>query len=168
MRGRRAAGARPLLLGAADYPPLLATDRRPAAVPLGARRSRPRRAAGGRAGRRPQRLRARLPHGVAARAPSSAPPGFVVVSGLARGIDAAAHRAALATGTIAAQAGGVDVVYPPENAGLAAEIAASGLRLSEMPIGHAPRPRTSPAATASSPASPSASSWSRARCARAA
>jgi DNA processing protein len=65
--------------------------------------------------------------------------GFVVASGLARGIDAAAHRAALPTGTVASQAGGVDVVYPPENAGLAAEIAAMGLRLSEMPMGHEPR-----------------------------
>ena len=70
--------------------------------------------------------------------------GFVVVSGLARGIDAAAHRAALATGTVAAQAGGIDEVYPPENAALAAEIAASGLRLSEMPMGHAPRAQDFP------------------------
>ena len=70
--------------------------------------------------------------------------GLVVASGLARGIDAAAHRAALATGTIAVQAGGIDEVYPPENAGLAAEIAARGLRLSEMPPGHPPRPQDFP------------------------
>jgi DNA processing protein len=70
--------------------------------------------------------------------------GFVVVSGLARGIDAAAHRAALGSGTIAAQAGGVDEIYPPENAPLAAEIAAQGLRLSEMPMGHAPRAQDFP------------------------
>ncbi len=70
--------------------------------------------------------------------------GFAVASGLARGIDAAAHRAALATGTIAAHAGGVDVVYPSENAALAAEIAATGLRLSEMPMGHAPRAQDFP------------------------
>jgi DNA processing protein len=70
--------------------------------------------------------------------------GFVVASGLARGIDAAAHRAALPTGTIAAEAGGIDLVYPPENAGLAAEIAAGGLRLTEMPPGHAPRPQDFP------------------------
>ena len=41
--------------------------------------------------------------------------GYVVVSGLARGIDGAAHRGALPTGTIAAVAGGIDVVYPPEH-----------------------------------------------------
>jgi DNA processing protein len=70
--------------------------------------------------------------------------GFVIASGLARGIDAAAHRAALTTGTIAAQAGGVDDVYPSENAGLAAEIAATGLRVSEMPMGHGPRAQDFP------------------------
>jgi DNA processing protein len=56
--------------------------------------------------------------------------GFTVVSGLARGVDAAAHRAALPTGTVAVMAGGVDHVYPPENRELAADIAAQGLRLS--------------------------------------
>lgn len=61
--------------------------------------------------------------------------GLVVVSGLARGIDAEAHRASLPTGTVAVMAGGVDRVYPEENAGLAAEIAAQGLRLSEHPMG---------------------------------
>ena len=53
--------------------------------------------------------------------------GLVVVSGLARGVDAEAHQAALGTGTVAVQAGGVDHVYPAENAGLAAEIAAKRL-----------------------------------------
>lgn len=67
--------------------------------------------------------------------------GNVVVSGLARGIDAAAHAGSLGTGTIAVMAGGVDVVYPPENAGLAAEIAAKGLRLSDQPIGLEPQAR---------------------------
>jgi DNA processing protein len=70
--------------------------------------------------------------------------GLVVVSGLARGIDAAVHRAALASGTIAVQAGGIDVVYPEENAALAAGIAAEGLRVSEMPPGHAPRAQDFP------------------------
>jgi len=60
--------------------------------------------------------------------------GFVIVSGLARGIDAAAHQGALATGTIAAIAGGVDAVYPPENGALYDEIIASGAALSEMPM----------------------------------
>jgi DNA processing protein len=70
--------------------------------------------------------------------------GWVVVSGLARGIDAAAHEAALPTGTVAVAAGGVDVVYPPENAALAARIAAEGLILSEAPMGETPVARSFP------------------------
>ena len=70
--------------------------------------------------------------------------GHVVVSGLARGIDTAAHAAALETGTIAVQAGGVDVVYPAENADLAAKIAETGLRLSEEPMGLQPQARHFP------------------------
>jgi len=61
--------------------------------------------------------------------------GFVVVSGLARGIDTAAHRGALETGTVAVLAGGVDQIYPPENAELHARIAAQGCLVSEMPPG---------------------------------
>lgn len=71
--------------------------------------------------------------------------GFVVVSGLARGIDAEAHRAALSHGTIAVQPGGIDVLYPRENTELAGEIARHGLRLSEQPIGMAPQARHFPA-----------------------
>lgn len=70
--------------------------------------------------------------------------GQVVVSGLARGIDAAAHEAALDTGTIAVQAGGVDIVYPEENAALAAKIATIGCRISEHPLGLAPQARHFP------------------------
>ena len=70
--------------------------------------------------------------------------GFTIVSGLARGIDAAAHHAALATGTIGVQAGGVEVPYPAENAALGTEIAQRGLRLSERPMGHAPQARDFP------------------------
>lgn len=62
----------------------------------------------------------------------------VVVSGLARGIDTAAHKGSLATGTIAVMAGGIDVVYPPENAALYKEIAAQGAVISEMPFGLQP------------------------------
>ncbi|MCO4848959.1 MAG: DNA-processing protein DprA [Yoonia sp.] len=71
--------------------------------------------------------------------------GFVVVSGLARGVDTAAHIAALPTGTIAVQAGGVDVIYPIENSALAQDIAKSGLRVSEMPMGVQPQARHFPA-----------------------
>ncbi len=70
--------------------------------------------------------------------------GSVVVSGLARGIDTAAHMAALPTGTIAVMAGGVDVIYPAENAALGQEIGESGLRLSEQPMGLQPQARHFP------------------------
>ncbi len=71
--------------------------------------------------------------------------GLVVVSGLARGIDTAAHEAALAGGTVAVMAGGVDHIYPPENEGLAARIAAHGVCLSEHPMGLSPQARHFPA-----------------------
>ena len=71
--------------------------------------------------------------------------GYVVVSGLARGIDTAAHLGALAGGTVAVQAGGVDVIYPAENTALAHDIAKDGLRLSEMPMGLQPQARHFPA-----------------------
>jgi len=64
--------------------------------------------------------------------------GRVIVSGLARGIDAAAHDAALGTGTIAVLAGGLDQPYPPENHELAARIAETGALVSEVPFGIAP------------------------------
>jgi DNA processing protein len=71
--------------------------------------------------------------------------GQVVVSGLARGIDTAAHEAALDTGTVAVMAGGVDVTYPEENAELARQIAAKGCLLSEQPMGLVPQTRHFPA-----------------------
>ena len=61
--------------------------------------------------------------------------GFVVVSGLARGIDAAAHAGALETGTVAVLGGGVDDIYPPDNAALYARIAERGCIVSESPMG---------------------------------
>ncbi|MGO4834517.1 DNA-processing protein DprA, partial [Rhizobiaceae sp. 2RAB30] len=71
--------------------------------------------------------------------------GFTIVSGLARGIDGAAHQSSLATGTIAVLAGGLDRPYPPENVGLAAEIAArGGAVISEMPFGWEPRAKDFP------------------------
>ena len=71
--------------------------------------------------------------------------GYVVVSGLARGIDAAAHLAALDSGTIAVQAGGVDTIYPAENAELARNLGKNGLRISEQPMGLQPMARHFPA-----------------------
>lgn len=71
--------------------------------------------------------------------------GYSVVSGFARGIDSAAHRASLDTGTIAVLAGGLDKPYPPENEPLLAEFdASSGLLLSEMPFGWEPRAKDFP------------------------
>ena len=70
--------------------------------------------------------------------------GFAIVSGLARGIDAAAHTASLATGSIAVLAGGHDRVYPPEHAALLDAILPAGIALSEMPLGWEPRARDFP------------------------
>ena len=65
--------------------------------------------------------------------------GFVIVSGLARGIDSAAHEAALETGTVAVLAGGPDNVYPPEHAILQQRISEEGCLVTENPPGFAPR-----------------------------
>lgn len=70
--------------------------------------------------------------------------GFVIASGLARGIDQAAHQAALASGTLAVLAGGHDRIYPSEHEGLLAAILPSGGAISEMPMGHTPRARDFP------------------------
>jgi DNA processing protein len=70
--------------------------------------------------------------------------GLAVVSGLARGIDAAAHRASLATGTVAVLAGGHNRIYPPEHIELAGAILAEGAALSEMPLDWEPRARDFP------------------------
>ena len=70
--------------------------------------------------------------------------GYIVVSGLARGVDTAAHIAALDTGTIAVQAGGIDVMYPAENTDLSSQIAQTGLRISEQPVGLTPQARHCP------------------------
>lgn len=66
--------------------------------------------------------------------------GYAITSGLARGIDAAAHQGAIMTGTVAVLAGGLNRPYPQENVELCDEIAASsGAIISEMPFGHEPR-----------------------------
>ena len=139
----RVAGARMLCFGDADYPvalmdlpdapPVLwvqgdtALLNRPAIALVGARN----------ASSLGLRMARRL-------AETLAEAGFVVVSGLARGIDAEAHGASLATGTVAVQAGGVDVIYPVENAELAGKIAVQGCRISEQPMGMEPQARHFP------------------------
>lgn len=71
--------------------------------------------------------------------------GYTITSGLARGIDTAAHRASADTGTIAVLAGGLDRPYPPENLSLLEEITQGpGLAVSEMPFGWEPRARDFP------------------------
>jgi DNA processing protein len=70
--------------------------------------------------------------------------GIVVASGMARGIDAAAHGGALATGSIAVVAGGVDVVYPEENRGLYQALAQEGAIVAELPLGVEPQARHFP------------------------
>ena len=70
--------------------------------------------------------------------------GYTVVSGMARGIDAAAHEGSLATGTAAVMAGGVDVVFPIENTQLYGQITAAGVALSEVPLGTKPLGRHFP------------------------
>lgn len=70
--------------------------------------------------------------------------GFAIVSGLARGIDAAAHRASLASGTIAVLAGGHEHIYPAEHSGLLDAVLDSGAAVTEMPLGWEPRARDFP------------------------
>ena len=71
--------------------------------------------------------------------------GFVIVSGLARGIDQAAHRATVQSGTVAVLAGGHDKIYPSEHEDLlAAIVETGGAAISEMPLGHVPRARDFP------------------------
>src|SRR3546814_1453449 len=70
--------------------------------------------------------------------------GLVVVSGFARGIDTAAHEGALPTGTVAVLAGGIDIVYPPENRALYDRIADAGVLVAECPVGTQPQARHFP------------------------
>jgi DNA processing protein len=146
MRHGAKAGARLLVHGEAEYPQALmdlpdappvlwalgdvGLLNRPAVAMVGARN----------ASSLGLRMARRLGQGLAAA-------GFTVVSGMARGIDAEAHAAALAEGgasTVAVMAGGVDMIYPPENTALAAEIAAKGCRISEQPMGLEPQARHFP------------------------
>jgi DNA processing protein len=70
--------------------------------------------------------------------------GFGIVSGLARGIDAAAHRASLQSGTIAVLAGGHERIYPAEHLDLLEQLLAEGAGVSEMPLMWEPRARDFP------------------------
>lgn len=138
-----ALGARLLFHGEADFPPLLAALdppppliwtlgraellSQPCVAVVGARIA----SAGG------QRFARQLAHDLGAA-------GHVVVSGLARGIDGAAHEGALPTGTAAVLGGGIDDVYPPEHAALYRRIAAEGCLVSESPVGRQARAQNFP------------------------
>jgi DNA processing protein len=127
-------GARLIVLGEADYPAMLAAVdpappllwtlgdpallARPCLAVVGARIA----SAGGQ----------RIARGLAQQLGEA---GLVIVSGMARGIDGAAHAGALPTGTVAVLGGGVDDVYPPDNADLYRQIAEQGCIVSESPMG---------------------------------
>ena len=135
-------GGRFVFLGDADYPPFLADlpDAPPALAVLGDARLLAAPAVGIVGARNASANGMRFAEGLAADLA-----GHVIVSGLARGIDAAAHRGALRAGrTIAAIAGGLDQPYPPEHAALQAEIARTGAVVSEAPLGTAPQGRHFP------------------------
>ena len=139
----RAAGARYLFHDAADYPAALAAldtappiliwrgdlalGARPAVAIVGARNA--------------SAAAVKLARQFAGELAAA---GFAVVSGLARGIDGAAHRAALSGGTIGVIASGIDVAYPPEHADLQEAIANQGLLLAEQPPGTEPLARHFP------------------------
>ncbi|WP_375687189.1 DNA-processing protein DprA [Pseudooceanicola sp. LIPI14-2-Ac024] len=143
MRAAAALGARMVCLGDRHYPrDLLDLDDPPPILWILGEVSvlyRPRIAVVG--ARNASSLGTRMARALAADLASA---GYVIVSGLARGIDAAAHAAVLDQGTIAVMAGGVDMLYPAENAGLADALVAQGLRLSEQPVGLQPQARHFP------------------------
>ncbi len=138
IKAAKAAHARLLCLGDAEYPPMLtdlsdappmlwavgdtALPHRPTVALVGARNA--------------SSLGTRMTRALAQDLGTL---GHVIASGLARGIDTAAHISALKTGTIAVLAGGVDVIYPAENTSLAQDIRAGGLLLSEQPMGMVPK-----------------------------
>ena len=143
LRAGQRAGARLLCYGGAGYPPELLDLPDPPAVlwTLGdlSLLQKPRLALVG--ARNASSLGGRMTRALAHDLGAA---GYAIVSGLARGIDAMAHEAALETGTIGVQAGGIDVIYPLENKALAETMATRGLRLAENPPGTQPQARHFP------------------------
>jgi DNA processing protein len=143
LRGLARLGARMVFAGEPDYPPLLALlDDAPAAIAvLGDPALLANRAIALVGGRNASANGQRMAENLAAELARS----LVVVSGLARGIDAAAHSGAMQTGrTVAAVAGGLDMPYPPEHADLQRRVAESGAVVTEAPLGTAPQARHFP------------------------
>ena len=136
-------GGRFVAWGEPDYPPALAAveDAPPLLSVVGDARLLQRRAIAVVGARNASANGRRFARDIAAELGRS---GFLVVSGLARGIDAAAHHGALETGTLAVVAGGVDVVYPEENRPLHEAIAEHGVIVAELPVGTEPQARHFP------------------------
>ena len=143
LRAAKAANARLLCLGDADFPSALAqlSDTPPLLWAIGDLSVLKNPAIAMVGARNCSSLGARMARGLAKDLGAK---GFTVVSGLARGIDTSAHMASLDSGTVAVMAGGVDVIYPAENTDLAAKIAENGLRVSEQPMGVTPQARHFP------------------------
>ena len=137
-------GGRMLVLGGPDYPPLLALlgMAPPVLTVLGDVSALSVRAVALVGARNASAPGQRMAEALAAELATA---GLIVISGLARGIDAAAHTGAMHTGrTVAAVAGGIDVVYPPEHATLQRRIAERGCVVAEAPFGTAPQARHFP------------------------
>jgi DNA processing protein len=136
-------GARYLFLGQGLYPPLLAEleTAPPALIARGHLSLLDRPAVAVVGARNASAAACRFARGLAQKLGEA---GAVVVSGLARGIDTAAHDGALETGTVAVVAGGIDVFYPPENEARQRAIAERGLIVSEQPPGTEPHARHFP------------------------
>jgi DNA processing protein len=138
-----ALGGRMVFLGDPDYPGLLAMtdDAPPCLIFRGDGALASQRAVAAVGGRNASANGQRMAENLAAELAAT----VVVVSGLARGIDTAAHQGAMRTGrTVAVIAGGIDRPYPPENAALHHRIAETGLLVTESPIGTIPQARHFP------------------------
>ena len=136
-------GARYLMLGQGLYPPLLAEldDAPPLVIAKGDVRLLDRPAVAMVGARNASAAACRFARELAH---SLGREGMIVVSGLARGIDSAAHDGALEGGTVGVIAGGIDIFYPPENEGRQKALFERGLVLAEMPPGTEPRARHFP------------------------
>jgi DNA processing protein len=137
-------GGAMLFLGGPDYPPLLAMleNAPPVLAVLGSPKALSARAVAVVGGRNASINGRRIAESLGRELAAA---GLVVVSGLARGIDGAAHSGALQTGrTVACVAGGLDLPYPPEHAELQGRVAEGGAVVSEAPLGTAPMSRHFP------------------------
>lgn len=136
-------GGRFIALGEPDYPiPLQATDSAPPLIAVLGQADALRRPSVALVGSRNASAAGLKFTGRLARELGEA--DFAIVSGLARGIDTAAHEASLDTGTVAVLAGGLNEIYPPQNIPLARRIVERGALVSEMPLGWVARARDFP------------------------